>query len=107
MNEERRTAERVRTNLPARWKGAFTGRTGTVVDISMSGCFVLSEDAVRSEELIRLEFELPTGRGIQVWGRVVYRFPEVGFALLFTGLDATERKMIEALVDFARGGAAS
>jgi RNase P/RNase MRP subunit p29 len=107
MNEERRAAERVRTNLAARWEGAFTDRVGTVVDISMSGCFLLSEDAVRPAELIRLEFELPTGRRIRVWGRVVNQFPEIGFALRFESLDAAERKMVEALIEFSRdaGGA--
>jgi hypothetical protein len=105
MFEERRESERVRANLPARWEGAFSSSAGTVVDISTSGCFVLSDDSVQPRELIRLEVELPTGRRIYAWGEVVYRFEEVGFALRFTGVDATERRMLEAIIEFARNAA--
>lgn len=106
MLEERRVSERVRANLPARWEGAFTSRDGMVVDISTTGCFILSDDAVHPGELIRLEVELPTGRRLYAWGEVVYCFEEIGFALRFTGVDQTERLMLEALIEFARSAAA-
>jgi len=107
MFEERRESERVRTNLPVRWEGAFNSSAGTVVDISTTGCFILSDASAQQRELIRLEFELPTGRLIYAWGEVVYRFDEVGFALRFTGVDPTESLMLEAIIEFARSGVAA
>lgn len=101
---ERRENERVRADLEARWEGVLARRDGRVVDISASGCFILTADEVRVEELIRLEIQLPTGRRIYLWGEVVYRVEEMGFALRFTGSEETELQMLGVLIDYARAG---
>lgn len=97
---ERRAAERVRTALEAHWEGVLTSRAGTVTDVSASGCFILTRDDVEERELIRLEIAMPTGRRIYLWGEVVYRVAEMGFALRFTGVDETEQRMLELLLDY-------
>ena len=101
---ERRRAERVHTDLDARWEGVLAASRGSVVDISSSGCFVLTNDDVQPKELIRLEIKMPTGRDICLWGEVVYQIAEMGFALRFTGGDATEQKMLTACLDYLREG---
>lgn len=103
MTRERRETERVRADLEAHWEGVLARRDGTVVDISSSGCFILTADDVKPEELIRLEIRLPTGRWIYLWGEVVYKIEEMGFALRFTGSDETELQMLGILIDYARG----
>lgn len=103
MIEERRESERVRANIPVRWEGVLVSREGTAVDVSMSGCFILTDDAAQPKELIRLEMQLPTGRHLFVWGEVVYTTEEMGFALRFTGLEETELKMLELMIEYARG----
>jgi hypothetical protein len=103
ITKERREKERVRADLEAHWEGVLTRRDGRVVDISASGCFILTDDDVRVEELIRLEIYLPTGRRIYLWGEVVYKVEEMGFALRFTGSDETELQMLSVLIDYARG----
>ena len=100
--DERRRAERVRTDLAARWEGVLAASRGSVVDISSSGCFVLTNDDVQPKELIRLEIKMPTGRDIYLWGEVVYQIAEMGFALSFTGCDETERRMLAACIDYLR-----
>ncbi len=102
MIEERRAHERVKANLPARWEGVLTSREGTVTDLSMAGCFVVTSADVQPKELIRLELTLETGRRLHLWGEVVYRMEEIGFALRFTGTEETELRMLEALIDFVR-----
>jgi PilZ domain len=102
MIEERRTRERVKANLPARWEGVLTSREGMVADLSMNGCFVVTKADVQPKELIRLEVESETGRRLYLWGEVVYHMDEIGFALRFTGTEETEQKMLEALIDFIR-----
>ena len=101
---ERRQAERFQTDLPARWEGVLAASRGSVVDISTTGCFVLTSDDVRPGELIGLEIRTPTGRVIYLWGEVVYQVAEMGFALRFTGGGETERKMLAACLDYLREG---
>lgn len=102
---ERRLSDRFRTRLAASWEGILARRAGTVVDISATGCFILTRDDVQLRELIRLEIESPTGRPICLWGEVVYRAPEMGFALRFTGTEPTEQQMLGLLIDYLRGAA--
>lgn len=102
ITKERRQGERVRTKLEAQWEGVLARRAGTVVDISSTGCFVLAAAEVLPEELIRLEIHLPTGRWMYLWGEVVYKIEEMGFALRFTGSDETELQMLGMLIDYTR-----
>ena len=103
MTEEKRTAERVQVSLDARWEGVLAQCGGTVVDLSMTGCFILTSDLAAQEELIRLEVELPTGGAIYLWGEVVYKISEMGFGIRFTGVSDADRAMLELLIDYARG----
>jgi hypothetical protein len=102
MIEERRASERVRADLPARWEGVLAGREGRVSDLSTNGCFVVTRADVQPQELIRLEIETETGRRLYLWGEVVYRMEEIGFALRFTGTEGPEQQMLEALIEFIR-----
>jgi hypothetical protein len=96
---DRRNAERFQVKLNARWEGVQAQRTGTLVDISSTGCFLLTRDLVTPKELIRIEIELPTGRWIYLWAEVVYKITEMGFALRFTGATGTEETMLNLLLD--------
>ncbi|HEX8494021.1 MAG TPA: PilZ domain-containing protein [Pyrinomonadaceae bacterium] len=96
---ERREAERYQVKLNARWEGVLAQRTGTVVDISSTGCFLLTRDDVTPKELIRVEIQLPTERWIYLWAEVVYQLSEIGFALRFTGSTETEQTMLNLLLD--------
>lgn len=102
MIKERRASERVRANLPARWEGVLASRDGQVTDISLTGCFVMTQPDVQPKELVRLEIESETGRRLYLWGEVVYAVEEIGFALHFTGTEETEMRMLEALIEFVR-----
>jgi hypothetical protein len=96
---DRREAERFQVKLNARWEGVLAQRKGTVVDISASGCFLLTSDDVTPRELIRIEIELPTDRWICLWAEVVYQISEMGFALRFTGTTETEEAMLNLLLN--------
>ena len=93
--DERRKNGRIETKLDALWEGVLISHAGTIVDISSTGCFILTPDDVKPKELIRLEIVLPTGRRIYLWGEVVYQIPEMGFALRYNGSDEVEQKSLE------------
>jgi hypothetical protein len=101
MNE-RRQAQRIRVNINARWEGDSNRRLGTITDISTNGCFILTVDEAEIHELLRVEFQLMSGKWINVWGEVVYRAPEIGFGLRFTGTTEEEQRVIDLLVKYAK-----
>ena len=80
---ERRRSPRYRVNLKARWEGLLTQGKGTVSDLSITGCFVLSGGETKTGELVRLEIYFPQEMA-SLWGEVVYTIAELGFAVQFT-----------------------
>ncbi|HEX8129601.1 MAG TPA: PilZ domain-containing protein [Pyrinomonadaceae bacterium] len=102
MAADRRQAERVYVRLNARWEGVLARCEGNIVDLSATGCFVLTSDRVKPKELIRVEIQLPTEGWLYLWGEVVYRIEEMGFALRFTGVSETEQSMLNLLLEFMR-----
>lgn len=94
MLVERRTTKRIRTNLDARWEGVLAHHTGTVTDLSITGCFILTVDKVKPKELIRVEIEMPAAEWVYLWGEVVYQVSEIGFALRFTGISDAEEELL-------------
>ncbi|HYP54494.1 MAG TPA: PilZ domain-containing protein [Pyrinomonadaceae bacterium] len=103
---DRRRAERVETSLEAHWEGVLTRLAGTIVDLSATGCFILTADQVRPNELIRLEISMPETT-VCLWGEVVYKIPEIGFGVRFTGADAAEEAVIKDYVLAKRSTAGS
>ena len=101
---DRRRADRVETSLEAQWEGVLTRLAGTIVDLSATGCFILTADQVKPNELIRLDITLP-GTNVSLWGEVVYKIPEIGFGVRFTGADAAEEAIIQDYVNARRTGA--
>jgi hypothetical protein len=99
MGMERRLAERYKVSIRVRWEGSRAQREGTVTDISIAGCFVLTEDiGVERRELIRIELLLPGGV-ITLWGSVIYKADEIGFGVRFApNIPDEERKRLEFLV---------
>lgn len=98
MTKERRKAERVKVDLRAYWEGSITQLEGSIVDLSISGCFILSDDRVTVGELIRVEIQLPKHGPLYVWGEVIYQIPEMGFAVHFTGADDADLKRLGWLI---------
>lgn len=97
MNE-RRKKSRIKTDLKVTWEGARTQLCGSVVDLSTSGCFILSDDQVRVGELIRITIHTTEYGQICIWGEVVYQINEMGFAARFTGADEADLNHLTLIV---------
>jgi hypothetical protein len=84
---ERRQADRLMVNLDAYWEGLLAQCSGLVVELSETGCFILTSDRVVPNELVRLTLNPSSGVSVHVWCEVVYQVPEMGFALRFVSQD--------------------
>lgn len=100
MGKERRTAPRVRVNLPVRWEGVLMQQRATVTDLSSKGCFILTGGIVEPRELVFLEIDLPNQEAIQVWAEVVDSAYDIGFAVRF---NATSDEDQQRLVTYIEG----
>ncbi len=98
MKNERRRAPRAKVNLPARWEGVLTQREGSVTDLSVHGCFVLSGGSVEAKELVRLEITFPDNQQIYPWAEVVDEAAEIGFAVRFTSLQEDEDERLRSFL---------
>lgn len=92
MGEERRRAKRFKVNLPAHWAGARARERGTVSDLSVTGCFMLTAGQTVPGEPIRLVMQLPGDVAIRLGGEVVYSHEEIGFAVRFTEAEAADKR---------------
>ena len=96
--QERRTANRLRLNLNARWESLTTQGRGAVWDLSSTGCFVLAGGTVSRGELVRLEIQFQQ-EVADLWGELVYAVPEIGFALRFMFAGEDDKHALQFLID--------
>ena len=94
--QERRSANRLRTNINVRWETLKTQGRGFVCDLSSSGCFVLSGGDVTRGELARLDLAV-SDEMLTVWGTVVYAIGEMGFAVRFLFGGSDEADFVKAI----------
>jgi len=97
--KDRRSAPRVRVNLPARWEGALSRETATVTDISRNGCFVLTGGNVEVKELVSLEIQLTDTQAVHFWAEVVDAASEIGFALRFNSSSPEDESTLATFLD--------
>lgn len=99
MEKERRSAPRVRVNLPAHWEGVLSRNEATITDLSRNGCFILSGGKVELKELISMEMEIPDRGSIHIWAEVVDAASEIGFAVKFNSTSDDDEKILAAFLE--------
>jgi len=98
MTKNRRSDERVSTNLPARWDGLSGRSEARIEDLSMSGCFVNSKGRVDIGEIVGIEVKLPSGEWLPLRGEVASYLAGTGFGVLFTFLTDDEEQALRELI---------
>jgi hypothetical protein len=96
---DRRKAPRVRVNLPARWEGVHSRETGTVTDLSRTGCFLLTGGKVEVKELVWLEINLTETQIVNFWAEVVDEASEIGFALKFNSSSPEDEATLASFLE--------
>ena len=99
MTKNRRSDERVSTNLPARWDGLSGRNEARIEDLSMSGCFVNSKGRVDVGENVGIEIKLPSGEWLPLRGEVASYMAGTGFGVLFTFLTDDEGQALRELIN--------
>lgn len=82
--EERRKSPRIDLHLLAQWETPSGVHVGTVINCSEGGCFVQAQVEEPGDEPVKLAIQLPNGGAIQLWGKVAYYLPTMGFGLQFS-----------------------
>jgi hypothetical protein len=98
MIKNRRSEERVSTNLPAKWSGITGDHEGRIEDLSLRGCFVNTAGTVDVGEIVVVEIKLPSGEWLELRGEVTSFQLGIGFGLLFTFLTDEEEQALRELV---------
>jgi hypothetical protein len=97
MDQNRRSEERVPTNLQVTWTGITGEHDGRIEDLSLGGCFVNTSGWVDEGEIVVVKTELRPGHWLDLRGQVTSYQIGIGFGLLFSFLTNEEE---EALRDF-------
>jgi hypothetical protein len=99
---ERRAIQRYNANIDIEWEGLVGRKAGTISDMSVVGCFVLSSGEVEDGENVKIFFPLTDGRKIQLWGEVTNHAYEIGFAIRFIELSEAQKDFLEVFVETLR-----
>ena len=99
---ERRTSERKRILLEAKWESMSSRHEARVDDVSLGGCFVNTYAKVELQEDVNLEIQLPSGQWLPLRGKVASYQPGVGFGMSFTALSENETAALKELIASAK-----
>lgn len=100
--KDRRATERFSVNIDIEWEGLSGKMTGTISDISISGCFVLCSGEVEDGDYIKIFFPLSTGKKFEFMGEVTNHVFEIGFGICFINLTDTQKEFLEVYIDTLR-----
>ncbi len=99
---ERRSAQRYKTNIEIEWEGLAGRQQGTISDLNAEGCFVLCSGEVEDGENVKIFLPLSEGMKVEFWGEVVNHVFEIGFGMRFIELSDAQKDFLEKFVDTLR-----
>lgn len=95
---ERRATNRYPVDVEIEWEGT-TGRSpGSISDVSLDGCFVLSSGDVNDGDRVKLFIPLADGMKVEFGGRVANHALEIGFGFRFDQLSVAQRDLLVKIV---------
>jgi len=98
MTDERRSSQRKRILLEAKWESMSNSHEARVDDVSVGGCFVNTFGRVELNEQVNLQIEIPSGEWLSLSGFVASYQPGVGFGMSFDSLSEEELATLEELI---------
>jgi hypothetical protein len=95
---ERRTNERKKVLLEAKWVSMSRRHQARVDDVSLGGCFVNTYGHVELNQAVELQILLPSGEWLALKGTVASYQPGVGFGISFSFLSADDENAVRELI---------
>lgn len=85
--------------LPLVWKGETVEYPASLINLSLSGCFLSTRGKAHADEIVTLRVNLPEGQDLNLRGRVT-RLQEhpAGFGINFLEIDEKARVAISLLI---------
>jgi hypothetical protein len=103
LNEqtERRADRRFKASFRVHWGREVGNRAeGEVSDLSVGGCFVVSDEIVDVNDLISLQIEIPGDETLTFWGHIVFWVTDTGFGVRFAPFShGGARDRLEMIID--------
>ena len=96
--EERRGTNRYPVEVSVEWEGSKGRASGSISDVSLDGCFVLSSGDVNDGEHVRIFVPLADGMKVEFGGKVANHVFEIGFGVKFDQLSASQRDLLVQIV---------
>ena len=96
--KERRSNQRKRVLLDAKWESMSRTHEARVDDVSVGGCFVNTFGHVELNEPVNLQIQTPSGDWFALTGTVASYQPGVGFGMAFGPLSDAEKKRLSELI---------
>ncbi len=95
---ERRGTNRYPVEVDVEWEGSGGRSRGSVSDVSLDGCFVLSSGDVSDGEPIKIFIPLADGMKVEFRGTVANHVFEIGFGIRFEKLSVSQRDLLITIV---------
>lgn len=95
---ERRSSERKKVLLEAKWSSMSRRHEARVDDVSMGGCFVNTYGHVELNEAVDLQILMPSGEWLSLEGTVASYHAGVGFGMSFTSLTDEQIASVKELM---------
>jgi hypothetical protein len=96
--QERRSSNRYPVEVEIEWQGTVGRSPGSLSDVSLDGCFVLSSGQVNDGDHVKIFVPLSDGMKVEFGGRVANHVLEIGFGLKFDQLSAAQRDLLSTMV---------
>ena len=96
--QERRATNRYQIKIDVEWENS-TGRfPGTLSDVSLDGCFILSSGDVDDGERVKMFVPLADGMKVEFGGTIANHVYEIGFGIRFDQLSNAQRELLIRIV---------
>jgi hypothetical protein len=99
MSIERRQFRRFTVSFDVTFEVGEIEYTGTVNDLSLGGCYILSPAEVALRSQIDVKVRLTADRWLSLSGLVMHHYPNQGFGIRFEFSSEAEEEIITRLVE--------
>lgn len=101
--QQRRASDRYTIELDIDWEGIAGRLPGSISDVSLDGCFVLSAGDTNDGDTVKLFVPLADGIKVQFEGKVANHVYDIGFGVRFGQLSAAQRDLLIKIIRETQG----